>query len=181
MHQLKPMWETWNFGQLVHGKKWLSKISKHKILASIGPAVTPSPALVPTPASTPTPALVTKPSSPTRLQQPSEDAISRVRMRGGLEGKSTKLAPDGIVRDEIFTTAVRLIDITMRNKFAGASGCMGNFGKPMEYNRRIAYALNMHAEERENRHHHNFLHVTTHTSHEWAETVVKVHCTCKGK
>ena len=31
----------------------------------------------------------------------------------------------------------------------------------------------MGAEEREKRHWHNFLHVTTHTAQEWAETFVR--------
>lgn len=37
----------------------------------------------------------------------------------------------------------------------------------------IGYALTMSANEREKRHQHNFLHVTTHTSQEWAETFVR--------
>lgn len=37
----------------------------------------------------------------------------------------------------------------------------------------IDRALNMEAEEREKRHRHNFLHVTTHTAQEWAETFVR--------
>lgn len=37
----------------------------------------------------------------------------------------------------------------------------------------IGYALNMPADEREKRHHHNFMHVTTHTSQEWAETFIR--------
>lgn len=37
----------------------------------------------------------------------------------------------------------------------------------------IAQALNMSSEEREKRHRHNFLHVTTHTAQEWAETFVR--------
>lgn len=37
----------------------------------------------------------------------------------------------------------------------------------------IGQALNMSAEEREKRHRHNFLHVTTHTAQEWAETFVR--------
>ena len=37
----------------------------------------------------------------------------------------------------------------------------------------IAQALNMQADEREKRHRHNFVHVTTHTAQEWAETFVR--------
>ena len=37
----------------------------------------------------------------------------------------------------------------------------------------IEQALNMTAEEREKRHRHNFVHVTTHTAQEWAETFVR--------
>lgn len=37
----------------------------------------------------------------------------------------------------------------------------------------IGYALTMSACEREKRHRHNFMHVTTHTSQEWAETFVR--------
>ncbi|KVH89427.1 Glycosyl transferase, family 20 [Cynara cardunculus var. scolymus] len=36
----------------------------------------------------------------------------------------------------------------------------------------IAYALNMPSDERNKRHNHNFMHVTTHTSQAWAETFV---------
>lgn len=37
----------------------------------------------------------------------------------------------------------------------------------------ICYALTMPADEREKRHRHNFTHVSTHTSQEWAETFVR--------
>ena len=37
----------------------------------------------------------------------------------------------------------------------------------------IKYALDMPADEREKRHQHNFKHVTTHTSQEWAATFVR--------
>lgn len=37
----------------------------------------------------------------------------------------------------------------------------------------ISYALNMPADEREKRHQHNFMHVTTHTSQDWAEMFVR--------
>lgn len=37
----------------------------------------------------------------------------------------------------------------------------------------IGYALTMPADEREKRHRHNFTHVSTHTSQEWAETFVR--------
>lgn len=38
----------------------------------------------------------------------------------------------------------------------------------------IRDALEMPAEEREKRHNHNFTHVTTHTSQEWAETFIRL-------
>ncbi|GKB96571.1 hypothetical protein Tco_0982708, partial [Tanacetum coccineum] len=120
------------------------------------PVVTPSMA----PVSTPTPALITRPSSPTRLQQPSEDAISRLEeklssieaekasasclrqhaltmsttgksLSENRECKSTKLAPDGIVWDEIFTTAVRLTDITMRNNVFWQVRCSAEYSRIM--------------------------------------------------
>ena len=37
----------------------------------------------------------------------------------------------------------------------------------------ISQALNMPADEREKMHQHNFMHVTTHTSQEWAATFVR--------
>jgi trehalose 6-phosphate synthase/phosphatase len=37
----------------------------------------------------------------------------------------------------------------------------------------IRQALTMSPEEREKRHRHNFVHVTTHTAQEWAETFVR--------
>jgi len=37
----------------------------------------------------------------------------------------------------------------------------------------IRQALTMLPEEREKRHRHNFVHVTTHTAQEWAETFVR--------
>ncbi|GKD89909.1 alpha,alpha-trehalose-phosphate synthase [UDP-forming] 1-like protein, partial [Tanacetum coccineum] len=63
----------------------------------------------------------------------------------------------------------------------GAGAILVNLWNQTEVASSIAYALNMPVEERENRHHQNVLHVTTHTSQEWAKTVVKVHRTCKGK
>ncbi|GKD20389.1 alpha,alpha-trehalose-phosphate synthase [UDP-forming] 1-like protein, partial [Tanacetum coccineum] len=36
----------------------------------------------------------------------------------------------------------------------------------------ISYALNMPSDERKKRHNHNYMHVTTHTSQEWAESFV---------
>ncbi|PWA81306.1 alpha,alpha-trehalose-phosphate synthase [Artemisia annua] len=54
----------------------------------------------------------------------------------------------------------------------GAGAILVNPWNITEVASSIAYALNMPAEEREKRHHHNFMHVTTHTSQEWAETFV---------
>ncbi|PWA91585.1 zinc finger, MIZ-type, Zinc finger, RING/FYVE/PHD-type, E3 SUMO protein ligase [Artemisia annua] len=62
---------------------------QRKISTLCQSAPTPSPAPVPTP--TPAPA-VTRPASPVRLQEPSEDAVSCVRMRGGLEGEKLEAA-----------------------------------------------------------------------------------------
>ncbi|KVI00773.1 hypothetical protein Ccrd_020974 [Cynara cardunculus var. scolymus] len=54
----------------------------------------------------------------------------------------------------------------------GAGAILVNPWNITEVASSIAYALNMPAEEREKRHHNNFMHVTTHTSQEWAETFV---------
>lgn len=64
-------------------------------------------------------------------------------------------------------------------KFAGAAQSLGagallvNPWNITEVAKSIDRALNMDAEEREKRHRHNFLHVTTHTAQEWAETFVR--------
>ncbi|GJY67571.1 alpha,alpha-trehalose-phosphate synthase [UDP-forming] 1-like protein, partial [Tanacetum coccineum] len=66
------------------------------------------------------------------------------------------------VSDDVLSqpqTALRLLESL------GAWAILVNLWNITEVASSIAYALNMHAEERENRHHHNFLHVTTHTSH----------------
>lgn len=42
----------------------------------------------------------------------------------------------------------------------------------------ISQALNMPADEREKMHQHNFMHVTTHTSQEWAATFVRYSPCC---
>ncbi|GJV59092.1 zinc finger, MIZ-type, zinc finger, RING/FYVE/PHD-type, E3 SUMO protein ligase [Tanacetum coccineum] len=52
----------------------------------------PAPAPTPSPAPVLTPALITRPASPVRFQEPNEDAISCVRMRGGLEGEELEAA-----------------------------------------------------------------------------------------
>lgn len=68
--------------------------------------------------------------------------------------------------------------VLILSEFAGAAQSLGagailvNPWNITEVASSIAYALNMPAEEREKRHHHNFMHVTTHTSQEWAETFV---------
>ncbi|KAJ7947212.1 Alpha,alpha-trehalose-phosphate synthase 1 [Quillaja saponaria] len=62
--------------------------------------------------------------------------------------------------------------------FAGAAQSLGagailvNLWNIIEVAASIGYALNMPADEREKRHQHNFKHVTTHTSQEWAATFV---------
>ncbi|KAK2982513.1 hypothetical protein RJ640_012758 [Escallonia rubra] len=68
--------------------------------------------------------------------------------------------------------------VLILSEFAGAAQSLGagailvNPWNITEVAASIGYALNMPADEREKRHHHNFMHVTTHTSQEWAETFV---------
>lgn len=64
-------------------------------------------------------------------------------------------------------------------QFAGAAQSLGagallvNPWNITEVASSIRSALEMPAEEREKRHMHNFTHVTTHTSQEWAETFIR--------
>ncbi|MBA0829816.1 hypothetical protein Goarm_014395 [Gossypium armourianum] len=66
--------------------------------------------------------------------------------------------------------------VLILSEFAGAAQSLGagailvNPWNVAEVASSIGYALKMSADEREKRHHHNFLHVTTHTSQGWAET-----------
>ncbi|XP_021293839.1 alpha,alpha-trehalose-phosphate synthase [UDP-forming] 1-like [Herrania umbratica] len=68
--------------------------------------------------------------------------------------------------------------VLILSEFAGAAQSLGagailvNPWNITEVASSIGYALNMPADEREKRHHHNFMHVTTHTSQEWAATFV---------
>ncbi|XWS12446.1 hypothetical protein CRYUN_Cryun37aG0089500 [Craigia yunnanensis] len=68
--------------------------------------------------------------------------------------------------------------VLVLSEFAGAAQSLGagailvNPWNVTEVASSIGYALNMPADEREKRHHHNFVHVTTHTSQEWAATFV---------
>ncbi|KGN65943.2 alpha,alpha-trehalose-phosphate synthase [UDP-forming] 1 [Cucumis sativus] len=68
--------------------------------------------------------------------------------------------------------------VLILSEFAGAAQSLGagailvNPWNITEVAASIGYALNMPADERERRHHHNFMHVTTHTSQEWAATFV---------
>ncbi|XP_004295412.1 PREDICTED: alpha,alpha-trehalose-phosphate synthase [UDP-forming] 1-like [Fragaria vesca subsp. vesca] len=68
--------------------------------------------------------------------------------------------------------------VLILSEFAGAAQSLGagailvNPWNITEVAASIGYALNMPADEREKRHHHNFMHVTTHTSQEWAATFV---------
>ncbi|MFS7929432.1 putative alpha,alpha-trehalose-phosphate synthase (UDP-forming) [Helianthus anomalus] len=68
--------------------------------------------------------------------------------------------------------------VLILSEFAGAAQSLGagailvNPWNITEVAASIGQALNMSAEEREKRHCHNFLHVTTHTAQEWAETFV---------
>ncbi|KAK9055945.1 hypothetical protein SSX86_027032 [Deinandra increscens subsp. villosa] len=68
--------------------------------------------------------------------------------------------------------------VLILSEFAGAAQSLGagailvNPWNVTEVASAIAYALNMPSDEREKRHHHNYKHVTTHTSQEWAEIFV---------
>ncbi|KAA8526734.1 hypothetical protein F0562_009037 [Nyssa sinensis] len=68
--------------------------------------------------------------------------------------------------------------VLILSEFAGAAQSLGagailvNPWNITEVAASIDQALNMSAEEREKRHWHNFVHVTTHTAQEWAETFV---------
>ncbi|XP_021809680.1 alpha,alpha-trehalose-phosphate synthase [UDP-forming] 1 [Prunus avium] len=68
--------------------------------------------------------------------------------------------------------------VLILSEFAGAAQSLGagailvNPWNITEVANSIAQALNMDSEEREKRHKHNFIHVTTHTAQEWAETFV---------
>ncbi|XP_052207545.1 alpha,alpha-trehalose-phosphate synthase [UDP-forming] 1-like [Diospyros lotus] len=68
--------------------------------------------------------------------------------------------------------------VLILSEFAGAAQSLGagailvNPWNITEVATSIGQALNMPAEEREKRHRHNFMHVTTHTAQEWAETFV---------
>ncbi|KAG8385372.1 hypothetical protein BUALT_Bualt03G0036200 [Buddleja alternifolia] len=68
--------------------------------------------------------------------------------------------------------------VLILSEFAGAAQSLGagailvNPWNVTEVAASIGYALTMPADEREKRHRHNFTHVTTHTSQEWAETFV---------
>ncbi|KAL6574143.1 Trehalose-6-P synthase/phosphatase complex synthase subunit [Orobanche hederae] len=68
--------------------------------------------------------------------------------------------------------------VLILSEFAGAAQSLGagailvNPWNVTEVASSIGCALTMPADEREKRHQHNFTHVTTHTSQEWAETFV---------
>ncbi|KAE7996324.1 hypothetical protein FH972_001056 [Carpinus fangiana] len=68
--------------------------------------------------------------------------------------------------------------VLILSEFAGAAQSLGagailvNPWNVTEVAASISYALDMPADEREKRHQHNFKHVTTHTSQEWAATFV---------
>ncbi|GMY37796.1 alpha,alpha-trehalose-phosphate synthase [UDP-forming] 1-like isoform X1 [Fagus crenata] len=68
--------------------------------------------------------------------------------------------------------------VLILSEFAGAAQSLGagailvNPWNITEVASSIKYALDMPADEREKRHQHNFKHVTTHTSQEWAATFV---------
>ncbi|XP_077213364.1 alpha,alpha-trehalose-phosphate synthase [UDP-forming] 1-like [Tasmannia lanceolata] len=68
--------------------------------------------------------------------------------------------------------------VLILSEFAGAAQSLGagailvNPWNITEVANSILYALDMPVEEREKRHQHNFVHVTTHTAQDWAETFV---------
>ncbi|KAK8681011.1 hypothetical protein V6N13_053418 [Hibiscus sabdariffa] len=68
--------------------------------------------------------------------------------------------------------------VLILSEFAGAAQSLGagailiNPWNVTEVASSISYALDMPADEREKRHYHNFKHVTSHTSQEWAATYV---------
>ncbi|KAF3442343.1 hypothetical protein FNV43_RR16259 [Rhamnella rubrinervis] len=68
--------------------------------------------------------------------------------------------------------------VLILSEFAGAAQSLGagailvNPWNITEVAAAIGQALNMKPDDREKRHKHNFLHVTTHTAQEWAETFV---------
>nr|GEX38729.1 hypothetical protein [Tanacetum cinerariifolium] len=68
------------------------KLSRGRKPRKIFTLCQPAPAPTPSPAPVLTPALITRPASPVRFQEPNEEAISCVRMRGGLEGEELEAA-----------------------------------------------------------------------------------------
>ncbi|CAN1167286.1 Alpha,alpha-trehalose-phosphate synthase [UDP-forming] 1 [Linum perenne] len=68
--------------------------------------------------------------------------------------------------------------VLILSEFAGAAQSLGagallvNPWNISDVANSIRYALNMSEDEREKRFHHNYMHVTTHTSQEWAATFV---------
>ncbi|XP_058088908.1 alpha,alpha-trehalose-phosphate synthase [UDP-forming] 1-like isoform X2 [Magnolia sinica] len=68
--------------------------------------------------------------------------------------------------------------VLILSEFAGAAQSLGagailvNPWNITEVAFSIGYALDMPGDEREKRHRHNFMHVTTHTAQDWAETFV---------
>ncbi|XP_071920456.1 alpha,alpha-trehalose-phosphate synthase [UDP-forming] 1 [Coffea arabica] len=68
--------------------------------------------------------------------------------------------------------------VLILSEFAGAAQSLGagailvNPWNITEVAASIGYALTLPADEREKRHQHNFMHITTHTSQEWAGTFV---------
>ncbi|GFZ07150.1 trehalose-6-phosphate synthase [Actinidia rufa] len=72
-----------------------------------------------------------------------------------------------------FHALCALYAVTGAAQSLGAGAILVNPWNITEVSASIGYALNMPADEREKRHNHNFMHVTTHTSQEWAETFVR--------
>ncbi|GMN43428.1 hypothetical protein TIFTF001_012634 [Ficus carica] len=71
-----------------------------------------------------------------------------------------------------FHALCALYAVTGAAQSLGAGAILVNPWNITEVAASIGYALNMAPDEREKRHQHNFMHVTTHTSQEWAATFV---------
>ncbi|XP_062116913.1 alpha,alpha-trehalose-phosphate synthase [UDP-forming] 1-like isoform X2 [Humulus lupulus] len=84
-----------------------------------------------------------------------------------------------LVRYELVACQDSKRGVLILREFAGAAQSLGagailvNPWNITEVSNAIGQALDMEPEKREKRHNHNFLHVTTHTAQEWAETFVR--------
>ncbi|OMO82807.1 hypothetical protein COLO4_22823 [Corchorus olitorius] len=106
---------------------------------------------------------------PTRTDVPEYQKLtSQVHeIVGRINGRFGTLTAD---RSLDFHALCALYAVTGAAQSLGAGAILVNPWNITEVASSIGYALNMPADEREKRHHHNFMHVTTHTSQEWAAT-----------